>query len=63
MLNINDELIIIYIISNYQINKQVTRVVLCYPVTNWVMFKFFIFNPFIIHVVFGSTNMIKKTCY
>ena len=50
MLDIN-ELIIIYIILNYQINKSVIRVVLCYQVINWVVFEFFISNLFIIRIV------------
>ena len=50
MLDIN-ELIIIYIILNYQINKWVIRVVLCYQVINWVVFEFFISNLFIIRIV------------
>ena len=40
-----DELIIVYIILNYQINKLVIHVVSCYPITNWVVFEFFIFDP------------------
>ena len=59
MLNIN-ELIINYIILNYQINKRVTHVESCYLVLNWVMFKFVISNPFIIHVIFGLMNIIKN---
>ena len=31
-----DELIIIYIILKYQINKRVIRVILCYLITNWI---------------------------
>ena len=50
MLDIN-ELIIIYIILNYQINKWVIRVVLCFQVINWVKFEFFISNLFIIRIV------------
>ena len=59
MLNI-DELIIIYIILNYQINKRVTCVVLCYSITNWVVFEFVISDPFIIHVVFELANTIEN---
>ena len=56
VLNI-DELIIIYIILKYQINKQVIRIVLCYPITNEIMFEFFfIFDPFLIRVVLGLGN-------
>ena len=51
VLNI-DELIIIYIILNYQINKQVTCVISCYPITNWVLFEFINYDLFIICVVF-----------
>ena len=43
VLNI-DELIIIHINLNEQINKQVIRVVLCYPITNWIVFQFVNFN-------------------
>ena len=50
MLNIN-ELVIIYIISNYQINKRVN---------NWIVFEFYIFDRFIIRVMFMLTNTIKK---
>ena len=53
MLNI-DELIIIYIILNYQINKRVIRVVSCYPITNC--------DPFIICVVFVLANTIDIDC-
>ena len=56
MLNI-DELILIYIILNYQINKRVTRVISCYTITNWVMFGYVIFNSFIIRIVFGLVNI------
>ena len=56
MLNIN-EIIIIYIILNYQINKRVTRVISCYMITNWVMFEYVIFNSFIIRIVFGFVNI------
>ena len=55
-----DELIIIYIILNYQINKRVTCVVLCYSITNWIAFEFVISNPFIIHVVFELPNTIEN---
>ena len=41
-----------YIILNYQITKRVMCVVLCYSITNWIVNKFFIFDPFIINVVF-----------
>ena len=53
MLNI-DELIIIYIILKYQINKQVIRIVLCLP--NKIVFEFFIFDPYLIRVVIGLAN-------
>ena len=49
-----------YIILNYQINKRVTRVVSCYPITNWVVFEFVIFNLFIIRVMFGLVNTIEN---
>ena len=55
MLNI-DELIIIYIILNYQINKQI---ILSINI-NWIIFEFVISNPFIIRVMFGLTNTVKK---
>ena len=48
MLNI--KLIMIYIILDYQINKHVIRVISCYPILNWIMFEFVIFNLFIISV-------------
>ena len=59
MLNI-DELIIIYIILNYQINKQVTRVLSCYMITNWVVFEFIIYDSFINCIVFGLMNKIEN---
>ena len=31
-----------------------------YLITNWVLFEFVIFNPFIIWVVFGLMNIVKK---
>ena len=55
MLNI-DELIINYINLNDQINKRVMRVVSCYQITNWVVFKFVNFNTIIIHIVFRLVN-------
>ena len=58
VLNI-DEYIIIYIILNYHINKWVIHVVSCYPITNWVVFEFIIFDSFIICIVFELTNTIK----
>ena len=58
VLNI-DELIIIYVIFNYQINKRVTYIISCYQITNWVVFKFFIFDQLIIRVVFEMTNTIE----
>ena len=54
-----DELIIIYIILNYQIIKRVTCIISCYQITNWVVFEFFIFDQLIIHVVFEMTNNIE----
>ena len=42
MLNI-DDLIIIYIIFIYRIYKQLICVS-CYPITNWVVFQFVIFD-------------------
>ena len=63
VLNI-DELIIIYIILNYQINKRVIRVVSCSPVTTWVVFEFVIFDLFIFRVVFGLVNTVEyNICY
>ena len=59
MLNI-EEFIIIYIILNYQINDQVTRVLSCYSIINRIMFEFVIYDQFIIHVMFELTNTIKK---
>ena len=59
MLNI-DELIQIYIILNYQINKRVTRVISCYTITNRVMFEFVIFDMFIIRVIFGLVNTVDN---
>ena len=59
MLNI-DELIITYIILNYQINKRATRVVLCYMITNRVVFEYVISDPFIICVVFGLVNIVAN---
>ena len=46
VLNMN-ELIIIYIILNYQINERVMHVILCYRNTDWVVFEFVRFDPFI----------------
>ena len=54
-----DELIIIYIILNYQINKWVIRIISCCQITNWVVFEFVIFDPFIIHVVFKMANTVE----
>ena len=54
-----NELIIIYLILNCQINKQVIRVILCYPITNWVVFEFVIFDQFIIFVVFGMVTTVQ----
>ena len=50
MLNI-DELIILYIILNYKINKHVTCVISCYLITNWVLFEFINYDMFIICIV------------
>ena len=61
VLNIN-ELIILYIILNYQINKRVTLIASCYSNTNGVVLKFVIYNSFIIHVMFESI-ILKKTYY
>ena len=58
MLNI-DGLIIIHIILNDQINKQVIRVVSYYSITNRVMFEFVIFYPIIIRVTFGLANTME----
>ena len=62
VLNI-DELIIIYIILNYQINKRVIRIVLCYPIINWVIFEFVIFDLFIIRAVFELVNTVEYNTY
>ena len=59
MLNI-DELIIIYIILNYQINKRATHVVSYYSITNCAVFEFVIFYPFIIRVLFVLMNTIEN---
>ena len=53
VLNI-DELIILYIILNYQINKRATLIASCYLNINRIVFKFIIYNSFIIHVIFES---------
>ena len=58
VLNI-EELIIIYIILNYQINKLVIRVLSCYTFINWIVFEFVIFNLFIIRVVLELTNTVE----
>ena len=50
VLNI-DELVIIYIILNYQINKLVICVILCHSITNWVVFQFIII---LTHLLFVS---------
>ena len=50
----------IYFILNYQINKQVTRVILCYLIINGIVFEFIIFYLFIIRVMFKLTNTIKN---
>ena len=52
VLNI-DGFIIIHIILNNQINKQVICVVSCYLIINWVVFECVIFDPFIICIMFG----------
>ena len=59
MLNF-DEFIIIYIILNYKINKQVTHVISSFTIINWIMFEFVISDLFIMHVVFGLTNTIEN---
>ena len=59
MLNI-DELIIIYIILNYKINKLVTCVVSCYLITDYVVFEFVIFYLFIIRVMIGLANIVEN---
>ena len=43
MLNI-DELIIFYIILNYQINNRVIRDISCHPIINWVMLEIVLFD-------------------
>ena len=59
MLNI-DKIVIIYIILHYRINKRVTHVSSCYTITNWIMFEFVIYDPFIIRVVFGLMNVVEN---
>ena len=54
---------IIYIILNYQINKRVIRVVSFYPITNWIVFEFVIFDQFIIPIVIGITNIVLSKSY
>ena len=46
VLNMN-QLIIIYIILNYQINERAMHVISCYQNINWVVFEFVSFDPFI----------------
>ena len=58
MLNF-DEFIIIYIILNYKINKQVTHVISSFTIINWIMFEFVISDLFIMHVMFDLTNTIE----
>ena len=57
MLNI-DELIILYIILNYQITKRVMHVVSCYLITNLIVFLFFIFIHLLFVSYFELTNAI-----
>ena len=58
VLNI-DELIIFYIILNYQINKRVILAVSCYTITNRVVFEFIIFDLFINCIFFELANTIE----
>ena len=58
MFNI-DELIIIYLILNYQINKHVIRVMSSYSISNRVVFEYIIFDSFIIRIMSGLTNTVK----
>ena len=58
VLNI-DGLVINHINLNKQINKRVMCVVLCYLITNWVLFGFINFYTIIIHVVFWLENTVK----
>ena len=51
------------LILNYQIHERVIRVVLCYTITNWVVFEFIIFDSFIISVVFGLMNNVENLLF
>ena len=54
-----DVLIIIHSILNDKINKRIICVMLCYLIINWVMFKFVIFDQFIVHIMFKLMNTIE----
>ena len=60
MLNI-DELIIIYIILNYQINKRVIRIVSCYPIIHWIVFEFVIVGSFVISELVNTVKYLLLT--
>ena len=59
MLNI-DELIINYIILNYQINKFVIRVISYYPIINWIVFELVILYSFILRVQINEYMLLTK---
>ena len=54
-----DGSVINYINLNDQINKRVMHVMLCYPITNWVVFELVNFDTIIIHIVFRLMNTIE----
>ena len=58
VLNI-DGLVINDVNLNDQINTWVLRIVLCYQITNHVVFEFVNFDKIVISVVFGLTNIVK----